>query len=107
MASEAQLRSMNLNLKTDNYEVLRVNQSARKKTVHNLVKKTYQLDKPVEDGDWWKHTQDADGRFSDTTKCNMLIVAARLTAHIPNGGTNNADEDIPEEAFLVKKEMAA
>ena len=34
----------------------------------------------------------------------MNVVIARLSAHVPQGGTDNADANIPEEAFLVKKE---
>ena len=64
----------------------------QKRTVHTLVKKTYQLDKPIDDDNWWKHTQSPDGH-SDTAKSNLLIVAARLTAHVPKGGTDDADVD--------------
>ena len=106
MATEAQLRTMDLQLKGENDEVLSYSQWDRKRDVHTLVKETYQSDKPRDDGNWWRLAQRLDPQYSDTAKCNLLIVCARLIAHVPEGGANNADVDIPEEGFLVKKKMA-
>ena len=44
-------------------------------------------------------------------KCNLPIVVARLAATIPEGasyqfGGRQADKEITEEGFLVKKQMA-
>ena len=64
MASEAQLRSMDLTKKGENDDILGYSEWARKRTIHTAVKKSYQIDKP------------------------------------------RGDVDIPEEAFIVKEEVA-
>lgn len=54
MANAAQLRTMDLQIKGDLDEVLSYSQWDRKRAVHTLVKKTYQSDKPIDDGNWWR-----------------------------------------------------
>ena len=39
-------------------------------------------------------------------ECNLLIVDDRLKAFVLEGGEANADLDMDEEGFLVKKKMA-
>ena len=106
MGTAAQLRTMDLQLKGDIDEVLRYSQWDRKREIHTLVKKTYQSDKPIDDGNWWRIALSTDPQFSDTAKCNLLIVVARLKAFIPQGGPANAYLDMDEEGFLVKKKLA-
>ena len=97
---------MDLQVIGNNVEVLRFSQWDRKSEVHTLIKLTYQSDKPIDDGNWWRIALSTDPQFSDTAKCNLLIVVARLKAFIPQGGPANADLDMPEEGFLVKKKLA-
>ena len=73
----------------------------RKLDNHTLVKKTYQSDKPKDDGDWWRYGLGTTDGQSPTARCNLLIVVARLKAFIPA----NADLDMTEEGFLVKKKL--
>ena len=37
--------------------------------------------------------------------CNLPIAVAKLSAHIPAGGTFNNARDVPEEAFVIRDEM--
>ena len=58
--TEAQLRTMDLQLKGENDDILSYSQWDRKREVHTLVKETYQSDKPRDDGNWWRLAQRLD-----------------------------------------------
>ena len=106
MPTPDQLRSMDLQEKTNNDEVLSYAQWIRKEAIHVLAKNSYQSDKPLDDGDWWRYALNCEGGTAAIPKCHLLIAVARLKAYIPQGGRANTDLDMPEEGFLVKKKLA-
>ena len=104
MATEDQLRSMNLRKVTDNDEALPHGSWIRRTAVHTLVKKTYQDDKPRYDGAWFRY-ENGPSTESTLPRCTLPIVAVRLKAYVPEAGTANRALDMPEEGFLAKKSI--
>ena len=104
MATEDQLRSMDLRKVTINDEALPHGHWARRTDVHTLVKKTYQDDKPKCEGAWWRYEM---GPSSESTlpRCALPNVAVRIKAFVPEGGPGDEDLDMPEEGFLAKKSI--
>ena len=108
MASPDELKAMDLRLKGVNDQCLAYGQWAAITAVHTLAKSnTYQTDKPVDDGEWWRHvkpTPTAGG--GSVPRCNLPVAVARLSAVIPAGGQYNADRNVNEDGFVIRKMMA-
>ena len=116
MATAEQLRAMELQLKSDDDEVLRFGQWTRKSEILGLVKRTNQSEKPRDDSEWWR-TAGGIPECPGAPRCNLPILVARLSARVIGGNTfqfggsqgvsvEHPDREIPEEGFLVKKKMA-
>ena len=101
------LATMNLRIKSINDECIGYAGWTRKQDIHILAKaNTYQTNKPMDDGDWWGFRAPTAANSSQAPMCNLPIAVAKLSAHIPAGGNFNAARDIPEEAFVIREEMA-
>ena len=84
MATPEDLRVMELRLKGTNDECLGYGQWIRIAEVHVLAKSdTYQSDKPVDDGDWWRYAAPTATTSSQAPRCNLPVAVARLSANIP------------------------
>ena len=105
-ATPATLREMDLQLKRVGDETIRYGKWRRKIELHTLAKKTYQSDKPSEEGEWWRLCGSRP-ETPGTPSCTLPIIVARLTARVPMGGARfNQYKTIEEEGFLVKEKLA-
>ena len=105
-ATPATLREMDLQLKPLGDETIRYGKWRRKTELHTLARKTYQADKPDEEGEWWRLCGSRP-ETPGTPSCTLPIIVARLTARIPMLGLNlgqfiRGDQyrTIEEECFL-------
>ena len=109
-ATPAALREMDLQLKGGGDETVKYSKWKRKTELHILARKSYQSDKPEEDGDWWM-LSGARAEIPGTPTCTLPIMIARLMAYIPIGGRSKNSMKYPftiieEEGFLVKEQVA-
>ena len=106
----AALKKMDLQPKNKGDETVKYGQWKRKSELHVMAKKSYQSDRPEEDGDWWM-LSGARAEVPGTPTCTLPIMIARLMAYIPIGGRKKNSMKYPftilgEDGFLVKKQMA-
>ena len=109
-ASPADLKEMDLQLKNEGDETVKYGQWNRKIALHNLAKRSYQSDRPEEDGEWWM-LSGTQARIPGTPTCTLPVVILRLMAYIPIGGRKKNCKKYPftivdEEGFLAKKQLA-
>ena len=107
----AAARNMDLQLKGIGDETVKHGRWKRKVQLHTLARRSYQSDKPDEDGDWWK-LFGAMPDIPSAPTCSLPVIVARLMAYIPIGIPKNNTWTYPfkiidEEGFLVKKQLAA
>ena len=81
-ATPAAARDMDLQLIGIGDETLKLGRWKRKVQIHTLVKKSYQSDKPHEDGNWWKLSGDRPAILG-APACCLPVIVARLSAYIP------------------------
>jgi len=91
-------------------EVVKQGKWERKITLHTLTRKSYQSDKPEEDGNWWKLSGDKPD-IPGVPTCCLPVIVARLSAYIPRNIPKNNTWSYPftaigEDGFIVKKQLA-
>ena len=106
----AAARNMDLQLKGIGDEAVKQGKWERKVALHNLTRRSYQSDKPDEDGDWWKLSGDKPN-IPGAPTCCLPVIVARLSAYIPRNIPKNNTWNYPftvidEEGFVVKKQLA-
>lgn len=110
LPTDAALKEMDLQPKRKGDETVKYSQWNRKLELHVMTRKSYQSDKPEEDGDWWM-LSGAQAVIPGTPTCTLPIVIVRLMAYIPIGGRKKNCMKYPftiidEEGFLAKKQLA-
>ena len=82
MASPDELKAMDLRVKGVNDQCIGYGQWDTIDALHTLAKaNNYQTDKPVDDGEWWRHVRPTPTSSGSTVpKCNLPVVVARLSA---------------------------
>ena len=102
----ADVAAMELRISAINDECIGYSDWDRKRDIHTLAKaNNYQTDKPLDKGAWWGHTAPSATSSGCAPMCNLPTVVIRIKANIPAGGGHNADREVPENAFVMKKEM--
>ena len=109
-ATPAALQEMDLQLKGVGDETVKYSKWRRKTELHALARKSYQSDKPKDEGNWWK-LSGARADVPGTPTCTLPVIVARLMAYIPIGGRSKNSMKYPfkiidEEGFLVKEKLA-
>lgn len=109
-ATPAAIREMDLQLKGIGDETVKYSKWKRKTALYTLAKRSYQSDKPEDDGNWWR-LSGARPNIPGTPTCTLPVIIARLMAYIPIGIPRNDTWNYPfkiieEEGFLVKKQLA-
>ena len=95
---------MNLKIKDTDDECLGYAGWIRKQQIHTLAKANdYQVDTPMDDGDWWGYRPPSATNSCQAPRCNLPIAVARIRANIPASGDWIFDRGINEEAFVIKK----
>ena len=110
LPTDAALKEMDLQPKRKGDETVKYGQWNRKSELHIMARKSYQSDRPEEDGDWWM-LSGAQAEIPGTPTCTLPIVIVRLMAYIPIGGRKKNCMKYPftiidEEGFLAKKQLA-
>ena len=100
--TDVQLQDMGLTAIDNNDESPYYSDWVRKETLHAAIIASDQPNKPR--GELlWATNKDA---VTNSTRCNMCIHVARLTAVVIGGGVNGTDKDLDEQFYICRKESA-
>ena len=100
--TDVQLQDMGLTAIDNNDESPYYSDWVRKNTLHAAIIASDQPNKPRGDLLW----ATARDSVTNSTRCNMCINIARLTAVVVGGGVNGADKDLDEQFYICRKETA-